>query len=162
MKNKIINNLIILVQLLSAIAVIVIMDTIKELAVFVLVSFYFICWILLWKQRVDADTERKYKILGARSDLIFKLEEIVWKQRLKISTLEKDLSYYKVKRDICNIEGCGGTLIPLPSIDKKKCSNCSIDHEWHLDPGQKSTLIEGLNYDNAEEHKLKNSLEIER
>ena len=147
MKNKIFVNVVMLLQLMAGIGAFVMLDSVKDYGIIILTSIYFVIGIFLWDRHNKSEFARKNKRLLDHGVYIYKLEELVWKQRLQISELEKDLKYYKVKRDTCNLKDCNGTLIPLPSINKKKCSQCQTEHEWHLDPGQKSTFIEGLTYD---------------
>jgi len=40
---------------------------------------------------------------------------------------------------------CGEyTIIQLPSMSKKICTNCRVEFTWKLKPKQKSILIQGL------------------
>jgi len=40
---------------------------------------------------------------------------------------------------------CGEfTIIQLPSMNKKICTNCQKEFDWHLKEGQKSVLINNL------------------
>lgn len=39
---------------------------------------------------------------------------------------------------------CGNNLVLFSSINKKYCPDCKIHFDWHLDPGQKSVLIDGV------------------